>query len=249
MIESYAISEIGGRSENQDRTLVDHSLGLFAVADGMGGHRSGALAAELAISTLRYYIESSQDRFDVSWPFGYSFEQSIDANRLATGIRLASRHVRRQAESTPQNAGMGTTVASLLLCDSTAVIGNVGDSRVYLFRQGNLSLLSQDDVAVDPQLDDGMWQESPRRQLRHVLSQAVGSQDSVDVHICERTIEPDDLFLLASDGLHGVVEEAAICSILGAQGPIQRAAERLMEAAMSRNGLDNFSVVVLGYSS
>ena len=94
MFESYGVSDTGCvRSENQDRILVDHSSGLFMVADGMGGHRHGEIAAELAVSTLRYYVETSRESFDATWPFGFDFDLSIDANRLATGIQLANQQV------------------------------------------------------------------------------------------------------------------------------------------------------------
>src|SRR4051794_34467218 len=98
MIESFGLSDVGlVRKQNQDRILMDDSVGLFVVADGMGGHVHGEVAAQVALTTIQLYIDSSRDRFDVSWPFGYSFELSIDANRISTGIQLANSHVRRKA--------------------------------------------------------------------------------------------------------------------------------------------------------
>src|SRR5262245_59597214 len=118
MIESFALTDTGCvRSENQDRILTNHSLSLFAVADGMGGHRHGAMAAELAISTMEYSVDSSRDRFDATWPFGYNFDVSVDANRLATAIQLANRQVWNEAQRSPECVGMGTTVAAILLSD------------------------------------------------------------------------------------------------------------------------------------
>jgi serine/threonine protein phosphatase PrpC len=105
VIESYAISDRGGRAENQDRVLADHALGLFAVAD-------------LAIAALRYYVESPVDSFDVS----------IDGNRLVTGVGLANRHVIRRAETSPEFVGMGTTLAALPPRDVTTVAGNAGNN-------------------------------------------------------------------------------------------------------------------------
>jgi len=247
MIESYSISDIGGRAENQDRALVDHALGLFAVADGMGGHRSGSMAADLAIATLRYYIESSKDRFDVSWPFGYSFDLSIDANRITTGIQLANRQVWAHSQTAPQYAGMGTTVAAMLMNDATAVIGNVGDSRVYLFRGGNLLQVSHDDTMNESPLAGLAAGEDESLMMRHVLTQAVGSQDTIEVHVCEQALRQEDLYLIASDGLHGVLEEAAIRSILGAGMGVQRTAEHLLEAAIGRQTTDNTSVILIGF--
>lgn len=130
MIDAYGLSDVGlVRKQNQDRILIDESVGLFVVADGMGGHTHGEIAAQVALSSIQLYIDSSCDRFDVSWPFGYSFDLSIDANRIITGIQLANKQVLQQAREQPGSEGMGTTVAAVLVNDSKAVVANVGDSR------------------------------------------------------------------------------------------------------------------------
>jgi serine/threonine protein phosphatase PrpC len=253
MIESFALTDVGCvRRENQDRVLTDHSLSLFVVADGMGGHKHGEMAAELAIATLRYYIESSQDRFDVTWPFGYNFELSVDANRLATAIQLANRQVWHHAQQAPECAGMGTTVAAILVSEGTgAVIGNVGDSRVYLWRGGELRQLSFDDTFLNTvPLPAGTDPERlANHPMRNVLTQAAGSQDKLDVHIVEQTLESGDLYLICSDGVHGVIGNAAVRSILSAGASVEEMAVRLREAARSQGGPDNISVVVISFSS
>jgi len=253
MIESFALTDVGCvRQENQDRVLTDHSLSLFVVADGMGGHRHGEMAAELAITTMRYYIESSQDRFDVTWPFGYDFELSVDANRLATAIQLANRQVWNHAQHAPECAGMGTTVAAMLLSEGTnAVIGNVGDSRVYLCRGGELKQITFDDTFVNTVvLPSGSDPERlANHPMRNVLTQAAGSQDKLEVHIVEQTLESGDLFLICSDGVHGVIGNAAVRSILNAGGAVEEIAVRFREAARAQGGPDNISAVVISFSS
>lgn len=251
MIESYGVTNTGClRSENQDRILTDHGLGLFLVADGMGGHSHGETAAELTVATLRYYLESSRDRFDVTWPFGYKFELSIDANRLVTGIQLANRQVWNYAEQKPEYSGMGTTVAALLLSGDNVIIGNVGDSRIYLFRAGELTLMSYDDtfvnsVAFRGSVDPAALTNHP---MRNVLTQAAGSQEMLDVHIVEKTMMSGDLFMLSSDGLHGVVGEAAMRSILGSGDNAERTAGRMIEAARANGAPDNVSCILLSYA-
>lgn len=247
MIDSYAISDRGGREDNQDRVLADHALGLFAVADGMGGHRGGSLAADLAISAVRRCLESTVDRLDAFWPFGYSLDESLEANRLRTAISLANRDIRRRSESSPESAGMGTTVAALLLRDETAVVGNVGDSRVYLFRQETLIQLSRDDTMAQSPLGALMHDAASLREMQHVLMQALGVQETVDVHLREENLEPGDVLLLTSDGLHGTVEDSAVRAILRRRGGARRSAEDLLEAAKERNASDNVSVIVLSY--
>ena len=103
MIDSHGITDIGCiRKNNEDRILINDSLGLFIVADGMGGHTHGEMAAELGIACMQHYIESSRDRLDVTWPFGYNFDLSIDANLMITAIQLANRQVWRQADHSPR---------------------------------------------------------------------------------------------------------------------------------------------------
>ena len=115
-VESHGVTDAGRvRAKNEDRILLEPALGLYAVFDGMGGHQNGALAAEIAIAALRYFIDASGDRFDVSWPFGYNFELSTEANRLITAMKLANRQICRRAEQELECAGMGTTIATALL--------------------------------------------------------------------------------------------------------------------------------------
>jgi serine/threonine protein phosphatase PrpC len=250
MIESYSLSDTGCvRNDNQDRVLADHSLGLFIVADGMGGHRHGEKAAELAIDTMKYYMESSRDRFDVTWPFGYNYDLSIDANRLSTGIQLANRHVWNYAEQAAEFAGMGTTVAALLLGSDGAIVGNVGDSRVYLFQNGALQQLSNDDTFVNAIAGEGSLREEPgNSSMRNVLTQAAGTEGALDVHIVELKLQSNDLLLLCSDGLHGVIGDAAIRSIVGSGGSVESMSERLVAAARANGAPDNVSCVLIAYN-
>src|ERR1022692_2037613 len=149
-IEAFGKTDRGCvRTENEDRILVDDALGLYLVCDGMGGSKRGDIAAELAADAVRYYIDASRDRYDVSWPFGYAFELSLDANRLATGVRLANRHVWRRAEQDLELAGMGTTIAAVLIGDGRAVVGNVGDTRVYLSRENRMGGSKRGDIAAE----------------------------------------------------------------------------------------------------
>ncbi len=250
-IESHGLSDVGCvRSENQDRILVDPPLGVFAVADGMGGHRHGEMAAELAISSIRYYLDSSRDRFDVTWPFGYDFSLSVDANRLATGIQLANRQVWRHAEQAPEYAGMGTTIVSVLVLEDKATLGHVGDSRIYLFRAGALSQLTLDDTWISLARQKGTLTEAEalNHPMRNVLTQALGAQEAVQVHLAELGFLPQDLLLLTSDGVHGVVGDDAIRSILGAGESVEEIARRLIGAARASGAPDNASCVVLRYN-
>ena len=251
MIVSFGLSNTGCvRTENEDRIRLDERMGLFLVADGMGGHSHGEVAAELAASAVQAYIESSKERADVTWPFGYDFGLSLNENRLATAIRLANRQVWKKSEESPECAGMGTTVAAALVSDNKAAIANVGDSRVYVFRDGVLELLSVDDTWVSAMIRQGTIDpvQASNHPMKNVLTQAAGAREHIEVHTCEHTLVAGDLLMLTSDGLHGVVEEAVICAILEGAEHLPHAAERLIQAARDQGAPDNISCILLRYT-
>jgi protein phosphatase len=251
LLEAYGKSAQGcTRTENEDRILFDASLGLFVVCDGMGGPQRGGAAAELAVAAIRYYIDATRDRGDVSWPFGYTFEISLDANRLATAVRLANRQVWRRAEQTLECAGMGTTVAAALFSEGRFVTANIGDSRVYWSRHGRLEQVSVDDTIVASMLQKGLLspEEAAAHPMRNVLTQAAGPRENAEVHLAENAIESGDAILLCSDGLYNVVPEADIEALLGSGAAAEACVEQLVSAAVATRGPDDASAVALRYS-
>ncbi len=246
MICSHGITDIGCvREKNEDRILIDESFGLYIVADGMGGRSHGELAADLAITTVQHYIGSSRDRLDVTWPFGYNFDLSVDANRLATAIQLANRQVWKQAEQAPEYSGMGTTIAAVLADGTHLTIGNVGDSRVYVW-QGSLQQLSVDDTWLKAMSGRGPTEvDMSKHPLRNFLTQSAGSKDLVDVHIAEVELHEDDVVVLSSDGLHGLVSDAEIAATMSSGQLIREAGARLVQLARAAGGSDNISVILL----
>lgn len=251
IIEAYGKSDPGcTRTENEDRIFFDASLGLFVVCDGMGGAQRGAVAAELAVAAIQYYIDATRDHYDVSWPFGYRFEISADANRLTTGVRLANRQVWRRAEQSLEYAGMGATVAAVLLGDGRIVTANVGDSRVYRSRKGRMEQISTDDTIIASMLQKGLLsrEEAVTHPMRNVVTQAAGSQENVEVHLAEDTIESGDAILLCTDGLYSVVPEADIEALLASGETAEACVAQLVSAAIDAGGPDNVSVIVLRYS-
>jgi protein phosphatase len=252
VIQSYGLSDTGCiRTENEDRILLDDRLGLYILADGMGGHTHGEVAAELAVATIQYYIDSSLDRIDVTWPFGYNFTLSLNENRLGTAIQLGNRQVWKRSEQAPEFAGMGTTVVAALLDGGKAALASVGDSRIYLYRGGQLQQLTIDDTWVAAMIRQGTIgsQEALHHPMRNVLTQAAGSRESVEVHTLDHAFADQDLLLMSSDGLYGVVEEAAICSILAGAADLEKSAARLIQAARDAEAPDNVSCILIRYSS
>jgi protein phosphatase len=241
---SHGVSDIGCvRSENQDRILFDDALGLYVVCDGVGGRRRGDLAAEIAIQTIREFIESSTDPMEVTWPYGYNQQMSFAGNRILTAVKMANRQVWRRAEDSLQCLGMGATVAAVLVDGTLAAVANIGDSRVYLFRGPAFEQLSVDDTA-------SMYlpNASGRTEVeRSVLTRAAGSEQNAEVHLKEMEVAAGDLLLLCSDGLYGSVPQEQIAAIVGASGPTAAQTGALIAAARSGGAPDNVSAVLLRF--
>lgn len=243
---SYGISDVGcQRLENQDRILLADALGLYVVCDGVGGRRRGDLAAEIAIDSIREFIISSADPMEVTWPYGYNLQLSFAANRVLTAIKLANRQVWRRAEDSLQFLGMGATVVMVLVDGTAAVVGNVGDSRAYRYRNRLLEQLSVDDTA-----SMHVVETNGRDQVeRSILTHAVGSEQNVDVHVKQIDLAPRDSMLLCSDGLHGCLVERQIDSLLAVPQSAAARTQALIGAARAAGAPDNVSALILDFES
>jgi protein phosphatase len=238
------------RQSNEDKFVSDPDLGLFAVADGMGGHRAGEIAAQLAIDAMTGFIGRSDDDEDVTWPYGVDDSLSIDGNRLRTAIFLANRKVFRTAESTDEYGGMGTTIVCVLINGDRAAIGSVGDSRVYLLAGDAFEQLTTDDswaasvLAHDPALRPEDIEHHP---MRNVLTNVLGGRPTVDVHVTERTLRPGDTLLLCSDGVHGVVNAQELATILRSSPGETEAAQQVVARALDNGSRDNVTALVIRF--
>ena len=236
------------RERNEDAFFVDADLGLFIVADGMGGHNAGEVASQMAVDVVRMFLVRSRDGEDVTWPFGFNPTLSIHVNRVVTAIQMANRRVFKASESNDAYAGMGTTIVVLMITGDDAVYAGVGDSRLYGFLDGRLSQLTRDDswlaavLESDPIVDRATLATHP---LRHVLTSVVGAREQLEVRAVQRRIEPGERFLICTDGLHGAIDEAAISSVLASGDDVAAAALRLVDAALQSSGTDNITAVLL----
>jgi PPM family protein phosphatase len=247
-LTAHGATHPGRRATNEDAWLVESALGLFVVADGMGGHRAGEVAARLAIDAIRDFIARSGASADITWPYGLDPRQSIEANRLRNAVRLANCSVLDASESRAEYTGMGTTVVAALAAEDRLAFVGVGDSRVYLWQRGALRQLTQDDswiatmLAREPGLSEAALAQHP---MRHVLTSVIGARAETEPLVEERVFEPGDVVLLCSDGLHGVLRLDDIDKLLGAVEPVEQIAARLVERAIERGASDNVTVVVI----
>ena len=226
-----AASDIGqARERNEDAYLVEAPV--FAVADGMGGHRAGDVASSLALETLRDIVGSR------------------DWGRLADQVREANRVVFDRASSDRNLAGMGTTLTAVIAGPDEVRLVHVGDSRAYLVRDGELRLLTEDHTLVQRMVSEGRIspQEAEVHPQKSILTRALGVEDSVDVDEASVEVRPGDRLVLCTDGLTGMMREASILEILEGTSEPQQAAEKLVEAANRAGGLDNITVLILDFA-
>jgi serine/threonine protein phosphatase PrpC len=239
-------TETGPRSLNQDCLEWDLGLGLFVVADGMGGHNAGEVASHMAVKAIHEFVSESVSGSDITWPFPYETGHSVDANRLLTAIRLANRRVYDQGCGDVALEGMGTTVVAVLVSGDRAVLVGVGDSRIYRFRDDQLEQLTNDDTwlsAVIGVSDDD--RANSNHPLKHVLTSVVGTRDDLRPDAREELLRPGDRLVLCSDGIHGRLDATAITDILRAGGTPEQVASALVAEALARRTSDNATALVV----
>ena len=249
MIEAFGRTDVGRRRKiNEDSYLVSPEVSLYAVCDGMGGHNAGEVASKMAIETLASFVEKSAIEHEITWPWGLDANLSFDGNRLKTAVRLANARVFQAADNREELTGMGTTVVASLVTGQSMTIASAGDSRCYLVRAGELKQLTRDDSWVSAALGEGILNSDDveHHPLRNVITKAVGARDTIDLDIVEHQLEPGDVVLLCSDGLHGMIGDQEIGRILaGGDAALEEASARLIEAANEAGGRDNVTVVLL----
>lgn len=251
MLASAALSDPGRkRQANEDFYLINPHLDLYVLADGMGGHAAGEVASQLAVSTIEEFLLLAAESRDVTWPFGYSVDIPYEHNLLQTTVQLANSRVTRAAQESQEYTGMGTTVVVVLIRGNKAFYCHVGDSRIYLERNGQFAQLTEDHSLVQEQVSRGLIsaEEAKTHRLRHVVTQAIGGRESVDVRVREQELQPGDQLLLCSDGLTDCVDDAQISEILRTPGSPEQHCRLLVDSANRAGGDDNITVVLLEYS-
>lgn len=247
MLIAHAVTHPGKvRKVNEDGWRAEPEIGFFAVADGMGGHHSGELAARLALDVITRFIQRTQNGEEVTWPYGIDGTLSFDANRVLTSIKVANRRVFKEAESSDEYSGMGTTVTAALVTGDDVIFANVGDSRLYSYVNGELTQLTVDDSWLTSLQAQNPGAAVPANHpMRHVLTNVVGAREVIDVKVTTRVLVSGETLLLASDGLYAELEPAAIAAILGRCPEPRAAAELLVETALHGQAKDNITALVV----
>ena len=240
-ITSCAKSDVGRRRpRNEDGYLRNDALDLFVVADGMGGYAGGEVASRLAVQVVETALQPI-----ASLPEGaLNIARATEALRSA--VRLASKRIHEEAESDPRLAQMGTTAVAMLFVDDHVLLANVGDSRAYRIRNGEITQLTQDHSIVAEQVRAGIITAEAARtsRMRNWILRSVGTEADVQVDIFVVRVEQGDLILLCSDGLHGMLDDAEIRDIALGTTVVETAADRLISRANENGGDDNITVVL-----
>ena len=226
------------RAGNEDSLFADAtaSRGLFIVADGMGGHAAGEVASEMAVAIVRHELAGLP-----------SLDGDDAPAQVAEALRRANEAIYRRTVVEHDKEGMGTTASVLLLSDSRYLIGQVGDSRVYLLREGSLRQLTRDHSYVQEQVDAGYLTPEQARYhpYSNVITRCVGANDSVEPDVFAGPVRPGDVFLVASDGLTGMVDDRRLQQLLSSRASPGRLVDALISEANARGGLDNITAIVV----
>jgi PPM family protein phosphatase len=235
------------RPHNEDRFVADSPLGLYVVCDGMGGGNAGEIASALAVETIHTHLAEAAQRADLPLIGSCDATVSPTANRLASAIRAANDAIHRESWSRPDYVGMGTTVVAALLHDEVLAIAHVGDSRLYLIRNGAIQSLTTDHSWVTEQMLKGFItaEEAERSPRRNIVTRALGVENSVDVELTEVPVKSGDILLLCSDGLTRGVRPNDVLHILGGPDSLPAMSDRLIAMANEAGGDDNTTVVIV----
>ena len=246
----YAVASDKGRvrKNNEDAFIAEPPLGIFAVADGMGGHASGEVASRMAVDALREAIVKSGKEKEPPFSEDQTAHLSSPAGMLANGIRLANQRIYKSSLEKIEYKGMGTTLVAVYLFNSSSIVAHVGDSRLYRIQGQTIEQVTEDHSLVWDQYKQGLIAKEALSSSPHknIITRALGLYPTVDVDLKELAIQPGDFLILCSDGLSDLVQDEEMVGVLkNAAGDLNRACGDLIGLANLRGGKDNITVLLI----
>jgi protein phosphatase len=234
------------RKNNEDNLAVEPELGLLVVADGMGGHNSGEVASDIAAKTIVEFARNMLGGKKSMLPEGGTTGLSPRGRQLEFFVKTANEMIYQKGRAFPKDAGMGTTVVAALVDAKSMTVAHVGDSRLYLYRRGDLSQLTEDHSLVGEQVRRGQItaDEAAHSNLQNILTRALGAEGDVQVDVADHPLLPGDLLLLATDGLSKMVSDPDVAATIAEAGEPQAIVDALIAKARAAGGVDNVTVVV-----
>ncbi len=241
-LDIYGLTDEGlVRDHNEDYISWNIDSGLIILADGMGGHNAGEVASELAVSSVKDALEEVLSP-EIKDACNMDFQEVVHE-----AIVFANDEINSHAKTHPECSGMGTTIVMTLFHDDAVILGSVGDSRIYRFRKGELKQVTTDHSLVQEMIDNGYMseEEAVNSTNRNLITRALGIAEDVKVDVIKSPIEKDDIYLLCSDGLSDMIDDALIFSTLvKSRQNLKRAGEELVKLAKEHGGHDNVSVIL-----
>ncbi len=237
-MDTAYISDIGLlRKNNEDRYLVMDEYGLFAVCDGMGGHKGGDVASKMAVDCLHeYMLNLAAD----------SLRQN-PISVLNAAIQKANHLIWLQAQGNSELHEMGTTITAAMIRKKQLAVANVGDSSLYIFRNGKLEKVTRDHTLAEKMVADGLLKNEDKKSsgYNHILTRALGIQEEVKIDNFEHQLYRGDLVLLCSDGLTDMLDDNEIETLLNQEENVQKSLDTLLDTALTKGGYDNITIILL----
>jgi protein phosphatase len=246
-IEAAGLTDVGlVRRHNEDSFYLDDRLGLFIVADGLGGHAAGEVASRIVVEEIADYIGQTAQTEAGALP-NFDSRLSRNANRLKQAIFDSDAAIMENIARYPEHDTMGSTVVVCLVEGSKATIAHVGDSRAYMMGRDGIRQLTRDHSWVAEQIANGILtvEEAKRHPFRNVITQALGNGNDLVIDVLELELEASDAVLLCSDGLSGMIDDDGILSIFKQASNLQIAVRSLVCKAIENGGEDNVTVIIL----
>jgi PPM family protein phosphatase len=244
-ITSCGITDVGmKRQRNEDNYLINDGIGLFVVADGMGGHAGGEYASQIAVTTVEEVMTNIRDeRNEID--NGRATRDMLLQEKLKYAIRLAGKRIYQRAQDESEYRGMGTTALVLLMVDDLGYVAHVGDSRCYRVRSDTIAQVTEDHSLVNEQIKAGLINRDAAKshKLRNIITRSLGYQEEVEIDTQVLPIEIGDYYLLCSDGLSNLVEDHEMADMLR-EYTFQEATRKLVDLANKRGGDDNITAVI-----
>jgi protein phosphatase len=248
-VVSAGLSDVGRRRpHNEDSMLCDDQLGLYVVCDGVGGNAKGEVASAESVELVQSWVRRWRKTLDMFTEEPTEEHRLLVRRMLESAVQSACYMVFGMGQLDPRQRGMSSTLSTLLVTGTAAFIGQVGDSRVYVHRDGRTIQITEDHTLVNFRLKMGLItpEEAANAPGKNVITRAVGHQDYVEVDTFDMDVLPGDRFLLCSDGLHGYVANGELDELL--VGPREPVVKRLVDLANERGGRDNITAVVCDIS-
>jgi serine/threonine protein phosphatase PrpC len=248
-IRAAGMTDVGCvRKHNEDCFLSKPELGLYVVADGLGGHAAGEVASQIVVDRVAQFVEATTEK-DRTWPLEYDINLSFDGNRLKVALLLSDQAIAEDIRRNPERETMGSTVVAALISGHRVTLAHVGDSRAYILGPDGIRQVTRDHSWVAEQVANGILTPSEARvhPFRNVITQALGNGGDLDIEVQEFELAKSDQLLLCSDGLSGMVGDSLIWDIVKRSSDLQHAAESLISSARDNGGEDNITAVLIGW--